>query len=70
LAAQVVEVVNRLRALDLHKAPSISESIDWAQTLVTLGVTDLQRAEMLSTLGVLLKHHGDLQRASKELSAS
>lgn len=68
LVTQVVDVVHRLRGLDLQKAPSISESIDWALTLVTLGVTDLRRDDLLGTLGVLLKHRGDLQRATKELA--
>jgi MoxR-like ATPase len=70
LAEQVARVVRSLRALDLHKPPSVSETIDWARTLVLLSIdhVDLERAG--ATLPLLLKHRGDLAKAAKSLNAS
>jgi MoxR-like ATPase len=63
LAEAIVSAVARLRGLDLKKAPSISEVIDWARALVLLG-RDVVDAEALSdTIGVLLKHTEDIQVA-------
>jgi hypothetical protein len=56
-----------LRALDLRKAPSLAESIDWARTLLALGVDTLDGAAVAETLGVVLKHSADHARAIKEL---
>lgn len=67
VAAQLVDVVARLRELELKKAPSIAESVDWARTLVALQVGDLDDATVSRTLGVLLKHASDQQRAVREL---
>ena len=67
LASQLVEVVSRLRSLDLRKSPSIAESVDWARTLVALGTGTLDEAAVAQTLGVVLKHHSDHERALKEL---
>jgi len=67
LARQVVEVVTRLRALELRKSPSIAESVDWARTLVALGTGTLDAATIDATLGVVLKHSSDLDRAVREL---
>jgi MoxR-like ATPase len=59
LAARIVAFVGGLRALDLRKAPSISETIDWARAVLLLGRTRLDRELVRDTLGLLLKHHGD-----------
>jgi MoxR-like ATPase len=67
VAAQLVAVVARLRELDLKKAPSIAESIDWARTLVALEIDDLSDAAIRATLGVILKHVSDQDRAVREL---
>ncbi|MBW8752382.1 MAG: MoxR family ATPase, partial [Propionibacteriales bacterium] len=67
LARQIVETVTRLRALDLKKSPSIAESVDWARTLVALGTGTLDAAAIDATLGVVLKHSSDLDRAVREL---
>jgi MoxR-like ATPase len=67
LAREIVEVVTRLRALELRKAPSIAESVDWARTLVALGTGTLDQATIDATLGVVLKHSSDLDRAVREL---
>lgn len=66
-ARMLVEVVHRLRDLDLKKAPSIAESVDWARTLVALEIRDLDPTTIDDTLGVLLKHHSDREKAMKEL---
>jgi len=67
LAREIVDVVTRLRALELRKAPSIAESVDWARTLVALGTGTLDPAVIDSTLGVVLKHTSDIDRAVREL---
>ena len=67
LARQVVDAVTRLRALELKKSPSIAESVDWARTLVALGTNTLDAATIDATLGVVLKHSSDLDRAVREL---
>jgi MoxR-like ATPase len=67
LARQVVEAVGKLRALELRKSPSIAESVDWARTLVALQIDTLDAATIDATLGVVLKHGSDLDRAVREL---
>jgi MoxR-like ATPase len=67
LAAQLVRTIRALRALELKKSPSISETLDWAQTLLELGLDTLDEPAMRSTLGVVLKHASDQQRAAAEL---
>jgi MoxR-like ATPase len=67
VAAQLVATIGRLRELELKKAPSIAESVDWARTLVALQVGDLDEATVARTLGVVLKHASDQQRAAREL---
>jgi MoxR-like ATPase len=63
VAAQLVETVGRLRGLDLKKSPSIAESVDWARTLVALEVGDLDEDAVERTLGVVLKHSSDQEKA-------
>jgi MoxR-like ATPase len=67
LAERVVRTVGALRALEIKKAPSIAETIDWARTLLALGVGELDEAAVARTLGVVLKHASDHERAVKEL---
>lgn len=67
LAAQVAQVVASVRRLDLRKAPSISESIDWARTLLLLGADQIDEKILGETLHVLLKYQSDLAKARKEL---
>jgi MoxR-like ATPase len=67
LAEQVVRTVRALRAMELKKAPSIAETIDWARTLVTLGLDTLDATAVRTTLGVVLKHASDAARATTEL---
>ena len=67
VARQLVEVVQRLRELELKKAPSIAESVDWARTLIALQIGDLDEEAVTRTLGVVLKHASDQKRAVREL---
>lgn len=67
LAEQLVRTVGVLRGLELRKAPSVSETIDWARTLLALGLDTLDDDAVRATLGVVLKHRSDAERAGKEL---
>src|SRR4029450_10661361 len=62
LAQAVVGVVNKIRGLELRKAPSVSESLDWARSLVILNADALDRELVESTLTMLVKHEKDLER--------
>jgi len=68
LARQAVELVQRLRTLDLRKSPSISETIDWARALVALNAEQLDPRTIETTLNVLLKHESDLQQARQRVA--
>ncbi|MBO0852042.1 MAG: MoxR family ATPase [Pseudonocardia sp.] len=67
LADSLVRTVRVLRGLELRKAPSVAETIDWARTLLALGMDTLDDDAARATLGVVLKHHSDAQRAAAEL---
>jgi MoxR-like ATPase len=67
LAEQIARTAATLRTLELKKAPSVAETIDWARTLLALGIDDLDEAAIARTLGVVLKHHSDHGRAAREL---
>jgi MoxR-like ATPase len=67
LARQAVELVQRLRNMDLRKSPSISETLDWAKALVALNARNLDTQTLETTLSVLLKHESDLQRVKNEM---
>jgi MoxR-like ATPase len=68
LAGQIAQVVQTLRGLELRKRPSVSESLDWARTLLVLGVQDVEAGLLTETLNVLLKDHNDIAMAIKELA--
>src|SRR5512139_3205860 len=68
LARQAVELVQRLRKMDLRKSPSISETLDWAKALVALNAQNLNPQTLATTLSVLLKHESDLQRVRGEMT--
>lgn len=67
VAMRLVETVGRLRDLDLKKSPSIAESVDWARTLVALEIGELDEKAVADTLGVVLKHASDQDKAVREL---
>jgi MoxR-like ATPase len=66
-ATVLVEVVRQLRTLDLRKAPSISETIDWARTLAVLGATELTPQLLAATANVAIKYERDLLRTLEVL---
>ncbi|MBL7493094.1 MoxR family ATPase [Frankia sp. AgB1.9] len=67
MAEALVRTVRALRAMELKKAPSIAETIDWGQTVLALGFDSLDEEEVKSTLGVVLKHASDQARAISQL---
>lgn len=69
LSQQVVEVIRRIRELDLRKAPSISETLDWAQALLLLNAEQLTRELVEETLQLILKYDRDVQRVGEHLPA-
>jgi MoxR-like ATPase len=68
LADQIARIVRSIRQLDLKKAPSVSETIDWARTLVLLGIDHIEAQQAKETLHILLKYQTDIAKAAKELS--
>jgi MoxR-like ATPase len=67
LADQVARIVRSLRTIELRKLPSVSETLDWARTLVILGITSIDAAAAKDSLHILLKYQSDIERAAKEL---
>jgi len=67
LAQAVVAAVQRIRAMDLRKLPSVSESLAWARSLVILNAQALDPALVESTLTMLVKHEKDLERVKGSL---
>ncbi len=67
LADQVARIVRSVRNFDLKKPPSVSESIDWARTLLELGVGDVDADTVGDTLHVLLKYQTDIDRVGRDL---
>jgi len=68
LAEEIVRIVRSIRALELKKSPSVSETLDWARTLLLLGVQTIDADQAKATLHILLKYQSDIAKATKELS--
>jgi MoxR-like ATPase len=68
LADQIARIVRSIRQLDLKKAPSVSETLDWAATLVLLGIENVDAQQAKETRHILLKYQSDIAKAAKELS--
>jgi MoxR-like ATPase len=68
LTDQLVRIVRSLRELELRKPPSISETLDWARTLLALGYDSIDEGVAQTTLSVLLKHATDIEKARKHLT--
>jgi MoxR-like ATPase len=68
LADQVARIVRSIRQLDLKKAPSVSETLDWARTLMILNIDTIDEATAKETLNILLKYQTDIAKAAKELT--
>ena len=67
MANKIAKTVRSIRQLGVRKAPSVSESLDWARTLLALGVEDVDAKITVGTLEVLLKYQSDIDKASREL---
>ncbi len=70
LADQVARVVRSIRQIELKKHPSVSETIDWAKTLVLLGVEKIDEQTATDTINILLKYQSDITKTVKELSTA
>lgn len=68
LADSLVRVVGALREMELRKAPSVAETIDWARTLLALGADTLDETVVRDSLGVILKHQDDIEKAARKLT--
>ena len=68
LADQIARVVRSIRQLDLKKSPSVSETLDWARTLLLLNIETIDEQTAKETLHILLKYQTDIAKAAKELS--
>jgi MoxR-like ATPase len=67
LAEELVRIVGVLRGMQLKKLPSVAETIDWGRTVLALGLDTIDDATVAATLGVVLKHQSDQQKAAGEL---
>jgi MoxR-like ATPase len=67
LAEAVVQVVQRVRQLDLKKRPSVSETLDWVRALTVLNAQELDQKIVEETLNLILKYEGDIDRAREKL---
>ena len=68
LADQVARIVRSIRMLDLKKSPSVSETLDWARSLLLLNIETIDETTAKETLHILLKYQTDIAKAAKELS--
>ncbi len=69
LADQVARIVRSIRQMDLKKSPSVSETLDWAKTLVHLGIESVTEKDTTDTINILLKYQSDIAKATRELAA-
>ena len=68
LADPVARIVRSVRQLDLKKHPSVSETLDWARTLVLLGIDKVDAQTATETVNILLKYRTDIDKAVKEFA--
>ncbi len=68
LIEDVIQMMQKLRNLDLKKTPSISETLDWARALLALNANELDEDMVNATFNVILKYEGDVRKAQAELS--
>ena len=68
LLNKLVDTIRNIRELDLKKKPCISETLDWAQALITLQVEDLSEEIISETLGLICKYKADTQMVKKNIS--
>jgi MoxR-like ATPase len=69
MAQSVAKIVASIRSESIRKPPSVSESIDWARTLLALGVDRIDDAVVADTLHVLLKYQADVEKVAASLAS-
>ena len=69
LADQIARIVRSIRQLELKKAPSVSETLDWARTLLLLGIENVDAEAATGTVNILLKYQSDIAKAVKEFAS-
>ncbi len=69
LAEQVARIVRTVRGHELKKPPSVSETLDWARTLLALGISDVTSEAVTDTLHVLLKYQTDIEKVARDLGS-
>lgn len=67
IASELVRIIGVLRGMQLKKLPSVAETIDWGRTVLALGMDTIDDEMIAATLGAILKHQSDQQRAAGEL---
>lgn len=70
LADQVARIVRSVRQLELKKHPSVSETLDWARTLILLGIDNVDEKDATETVNILLKYRSDIEKAIKDFGAN
>src|SRR5690606_28709495 len=70
LADQVAPIVRSIRQLELKKPPSVSETLDWANTLMLLNIDQVTEKDATETINILLKYRSDIDKAIKEFSSN
>jgi MoxR-like ATPase len=70
LADQVARIVRSIRQLELKKSPSVSETLDWAKTLMLLNINQITAEDATETINILLKYRSDIDKAIKEFSSN
>ncbi len=70
LADQIARIVRSIRQLELKKHPSVSETIDWARTLILLGIEQITEKDAIDTANILLKYRSDIEKVTKEFSSN
>jgi len=67
LARRMVDTIRNIRDLDLKKKPCISETLDWAQSLLALQVEDLSPEIVVDTLNVICKYRADAEQVLEKM---
>jgi MoxR-like ATPase len=67
LCSTLVDAIRKIRTLDLKKSPSISETLDWAQSLLALQIHELSPEVVSETLNVICKYQSDMEKVRKNL---
>ncbi len=67
LAEQLIDTIHKIREMDLKKKPCISETLDWAQSLIALQVEDLSAEVVRDTLNVICKYRADVEQVREKM---